>query len=102
VTEHYAVPALRAALEVLEKHPPIFKIPNDRPHSGERDCAACGYPLTGQTHAVGTHEDYRQKSWNGEPGEPCPYLKAMKMIRNTLDLFALDAEDEVVDEEARP
>jgi len=27
---------------------------------------------------------------------------AMKMIRNTLDLFELDAEDEVVDEEVSP
>jgi hypothetical protein len=100
VTEHYAVPALRAALEILERYPPIGVRGQDRSHSGEHDCAACDYPLTGPGPNAGTHENWRQPSWRSGRGEPCHYLGAMQMIRNTLDLFVLDAEGESDEEVA--
>jgi hypothetical protein len=38
---------LRDVLRILEEYPPTYTRGQNSPHSGERDCRACGYPLTG-------------------------------------------------------
>lgn len=76
-----ALVAMRGAVEMLQDHPPVYTRGPDRPHSGEQDCSACGWPITGtKGHDVGKHEDYVSPSYSSNAGKKCPYLQTLAAL----------------------
>ena len=63
---------LRDALDMLKAHPPRDVRGGDRPHSGEVDCAECGFPLTGAAPGL-SHDTYVHHLSR----KPCQWVRAV-------------------------
>jgi hypothetical protein len=76
---------LRDVLSILEKYPPTYTRGRNSPHSGEKDCRACGYPLTGDVvDGLAPHDKYISKQI-GCFDHPCPYMKALADLKALID-----------------
>lgn len=81
MTTEETLDLLKNSLELLEKHPPVYKRPYDRPHGGERDCGACGYPLTNPGPKAGTHEEWVSPSYSSNRGQRCPWVQTTARLK---------------------
>jgi hypothetical protein len=82
---------LRASLELHEKNPPYYRRGYDRPYGGEKDCAACGFPVTGAAPDVGPHEDYVSSSFSSNRGKRCPYIHTVRRLKAAVSSLEAEA-----------